>query len=212
MTENRALEYNTERKPLIIRNYGRNIQKMVEFAKTIEEKDERTQFCYYIVRVMEQEQKNSTGDVQRMLWDHLHIISNFELDIDSPYPKPSEDEIFAKTEPLSYKDDKPTFKQYGKNIEYIIQKTIEEEDEEKKTFLTKIIANHMKKLYLNWNRESVSDELIIEHLEKLSDGKLTIKEEDLRSTNDILLKIKKKKTQKSTNTTKLRKRKRIQKK
>ncbi|PID95706.1 MAG: methionyl-tRNA formyltransferase [Bacteroidetes bacterium] len=199
MTTNKVLEYNTERKALIIKDYGRNVQKMADFAKTIEDKKDRTKFCHYIVQVMAKDQKSTSADIDRTLWDHLHIISNFELDVDAPYPIPSESEIFSKPEPLSYKTQKPLFKQYGKNIESIIQKTIEEENEEQKAMLTKIIANHMKKLYLNWNRESVSNELIIEHLQKLSNNQLVVNPEDLISTNSILSKVKKKKPQKPTN-------------
>lgn len=189
------LEYNTAREKLIIKEYGRNIQKLIEYAHTIEDKDQRTRYCHFVVQIMEQMNPHREGgDIKRKLWDHLHLISNFSLDIDSPFPKPAIDDILARPEPMAYKNDPVKFKQYGKNIEKIIQKAVEFEDEETKKILIRIIANHLKKLYLNWNRESVSDELIIDHLNTLSQGKLEIPEDlELHSTSDILAKQRKKK-------------------
>lgn len=189
------LEYNTTREKLVIREYGRNIQKLVDFAKTIEDKDERTRFCHFIVQIMGQSNvQREGGDVKRKLWDHMHIISNFELDVDSPYPLPSFEELTAKPEPLKYNDRPINFRQYGKNIERIVDKAIEFEDEEQKKVLIRIIANHLKKLYLNWNRESVSDELIGEHLKIISNGKLSIPEGvTLNTTSEILARTKRKK-------------------
>ncbi len=192
------LEYNTTREKLVIREYGRNIQKMVNFAKTIEDKDERTRFCHFIVQIMGQTHvQKEGGDVKRKLWDHMHIISNFELDVDSPYPLPSYEELVAKPDPLSYSKRPIEYRQYGRNIELIIDKAIEFEEGEQKQALIKIIANHLKKLYLNWNRESVSDELIDQHLQSISNGKLKVPEDvTLNSTSEILAKTKRKKTTK----------------
>jgi len=195
------LEYNTTREKLVIREYGRNIQKLINFAKTIEDRDERTRFCHFVVQIMGQTNVHKEGgDVKRKLWDHMHIISNFELDVDSPYPLPSYEELVAKPDPLSY-DNKPIeYKQYGKNIERIIDKAIEYEEGEQKQALIKIIANHLKKLYLNWNRESVSDELIASHLHAMSNGKLKIPEGvTLNTTSEILARNKRKKPSKQQN-------------
>lgn len=193
VTEN--LEYNTARDKMIVREYGRNVQKLINFAKTIEDRNERTRFCHFIVQIMEQMHPHREGgDVKRKLWDHLHLIANLELDVDSPYPLPEPETIFAKPEPLKYNLRPVQFKQYGKNIERIIEKTIELEDEEIKKLMVKIIGNHLKKLYLNWNRESVSDELIYEHIKQLSNGKLEIPEDlELNSTSDILARMRRKK-------------------
>jgi hypothetical protein len=137
----------------------------------------------------------------------MHLMANLELDVDAPYPKPEVEEIFKKPEPLSYNNDPLQFKQYGKNIEKIIKKAIDYEDEEMKKLLVKVIANHLKKLYLNWNRESVNDNLINEHLKKLSDGKLEIPEGlELNSTSDILARVRKKKTTKTDQKTRPRRR------
>lgn len=190
------LEYNTTREKMVIREYGRNIQKLINFAKTIEDKDERTRFCHFIVQIMGQMHVHTEGgDIKRKLWDHMHIISNFELDVDSPYPLPSYEELIAKPDPLTY-DNRPIhFRQYGKNIERIAEKAIEFEEGEQKQALIKIIANHLKKLYLNWNRESVSDELIDQHLQTISNGNLKLPEGvTLNSTSEILAKTKRKKT------------------
>lgn len=193
VTEN--LEYNTARDQMVIREYGRNVQKLISFAKTIEDRNERTRFCHFIVQVMGQMHLHREGgDVKRKLWDHLHLIANLELDVDSPYPMPEPEAIFAKPEPLDYNSRPVQFKQYGKNIERIIEKTVELEDEEIKKLMIKILGNHLKKLYLNWNRESVSDELINEHMKQLSNGKLEITEDiELNSTSDILAKMRRKK-------------------
>jgi hypothetical protein len=189
------LEYNTARDHLVIKEYGRNVQKLIHYSKTIEDRNERTRFCHFVVQVMGQMRPHyEGGDVKRKLWDHLHLIADMELEVDSPYPLPEPEAIFAKPDPLKYSDRSATFKQYGKNIEYIIEKTVELEDEEIKKLLVKIIGNHLKKLYLNWNRESVSDELINEHMKKLSGGKMEIPDDvTLNSTSDILAKTRKKK-------------------
>ncbi|MCF8308998.1 MAG: DUF4290 domain-containing protein [Bacteroidales bacterium] len=196
ITEN--LEYNTTREKLVIGEYGRNIQKLISFAKTIENRDERTRFCHFIIQIMGQMHGyKEGGDVKRKMWDHMHIIANFELDVDAPYPLPSYEEFVAKPEPLTYSDSPLQYRQYGKNITQIIQKAIEFEEGEQKQALIKIIANHLKKLYLNWNRESVSDELIDKHLQNLSDGKLSIPEGvTLNTTSEILARTKRKKSSK----------------
>jgi hypothetical protein len=184
------------------------VQKLIDYAKTIEDRNERTRFCHYIVQIMGQMHPHREGgDVHRKLWDHMHLMANLELDVDAPYPKPEVEEIFKKPEPLSYNNDPLQFKQYGKNIEKIIKKAIDYEDEEMKKLLVKVIANHLKKLYLNWNRESVNDNLINEHLKKLSDGKLEIPEGlELNSTSDILARVRKKKTTKTDQKTRPRRR------
>lgn len=190
-----SIEYNTTRDKLQIREYGRNIQKLITFAIAIEDKTERTQFCHFIIQVMGQMQTQKDGsDFKRKLWDHMHIISNFKLDVDSPFEAPTETTFQTKPEPIEYKEKQLRFKQYGSNIEKIIQQAIEFEEGPEKEALVKIIANHLKKLYLHWNRESVNDELINEHLRILSDGKLKLSEDfTYNSTGEILSRLKRRK-------------------
>lgn len=190
------MEYNSQREPLIIPEYGRNIQKMVNYAKTIEDREKRTEAAKFIVSVMASmnQQNKDTGDYRQTLWDHLFIISKFELDVDSPYPMPEKETLTRKPEKVQYSDNKIRFRHYGKNIEAIIKKANEYEDGPEKEALIHAIANHLKKSYLNWNRESVDDIAIEKHLEILSEGKLSLsKDLTLTSTSDILARNKSKK-------------------
>ncbi len=190
------MEYNSQREHLIIPEYGRNIQKMVDYAKTIEDREKRTEAAKFIVSVMASmnQQNREAGDYKQTLWDHLFIISKFELDVDSPYPMPEKETLTRKPEKVMYSDNRIRFRHYGKNIEAIIKKAIEFEDGPEKDALIHAIANHLKKSYLNWNRESVDDVAIEKHLEILSDGKLSLSEDQtLTSTSDILARNKTKK-------------------
>lgn len=193
------MEYNTGRDKLIISEYGRNVQKLVNHAIAMEDREKRTKFAKMIVQIMGQLNPASrdTSDYMHKLWDHLYIISDFQLDVDSPYPPPSREILTAKPEMIQYRDNSIKYKVYGSNIEKIIKvaKTFEEGPE--KEALIHTIANHLKKSYLNWNRDSVNDELIFEHLEKLSAGDLKLHDDlSLSTTNDILAKNKKKKVTK----------------
>ena len=191
------MEYNSQREHLIIPEYGRNIQKMVNYAKTIEDREKRNEAAKFIVSVMASmnQQHKDAGDYRQTLWDHLFIISKFELDVDSPYPMPEKESLTRKPDKVLYSDNKIRFRHYGKNIEAIIKKATEFEEGPEKDALIHAIANHLKKSYLNWNRESVDDVAIEKHLEILSEGKLTLSEnQTLTSTSDILARNKSKKT------------------
>lgn len=183
------MEYNTIRKHLIIPEYGRNIQKMVEFALTIEDREERNQFAKMIVQVMANmnNQLKGTNDFEQKLWDHLYIISDFKLDVDGPFPKPTRKDVFSKPEKVPYSEDHIKFKHYGLNLEKMIKTAIEMEDGDEKTQLVKWIANYMKRSYLTWNRDSVTDIVIYTQLNELADGKLTLNVEDpLISATEVL--------------------------
>lgn len=196
------MEYNTQRKKLRIPVYGRNIQKMIEQCITIEDREKRTKTAELIVSVMAEmiPKTKDSGDFKQKLWDHLHIISDFRLDVDSPYPPPARDVLSSKPEQVAYQDNNISMRPYGKNIERIIEKAIEYPEGEEKDVLVMTIANHLKKAYLNWNRNSVDDSLIIKHLEILSDGKLVLPEDTrLIKTNEVLSQNKKKKTQQPSN-------------
>jgi len=192
------MDYNTSRKKLLLAEYGRNVQNMVEFALTIEDREKRNRVAKTIVQVMSQLNPGvvENNDYWQKLWDQLYIISGFKLDIDSPYPKPTEEVLNLKSEKLKYRDKDFRYGHYGKNIEKIIKKASDIEDGAEKAVFVEAIANHLKKTYLTWNRDSVSDELIYEHLDKLSAGKLKLSDEtQLQNTNDILARtaVKKKK-------------------
>lgn len=189
------LEYNSERNELKIPEYGRNIQKMVEYAKTIEDEEKRNNTAKGIVDVMGNMNPHlrDVPDFQHKLWDQLFIISNFELDVESPFPKPSREELYARPEPLPYPQNFPKYRFYGNNIKRMIDEAIKIEDGELKDGLMFNIANHMKKCYLNWNKDSVSDKIIFDHLRDLSDGKLDLKAdtEELSDANALVRQVKK---------------------
>lgn len=188
------MEYNTARGPMAIAEYGRNIQQMIEYITTIEDREKRTKAAKFIVNVMAQmhPQVKEAGDYKHKLWDHLFIISDFKLDVDGPYPPPPPQVLSAKPEPLHAATSEIKFRHYGKNITLMIEKASAYEEGPEKDALAKVIANHMKKSYLNWNRDSVTDELIEEQLSILSNGALKLKENTrLSATSDILAQNKK---------------------
>ena len=189
------MEYNTGRGKLLIREYGRNTQKLIQYCTSIEDRAKRTVFAKTIIQIMAQinPAARESGDFRHKLWDHLHIMAEFKLDVDAPYPLPSQDILIARPDKIKYHSDRAQYKMYGSNIKKIIDTAITFEDGPEKDALVHAIANHMKKSYLNWNRESVADDLIFEHLDSLSNGKLQLKNElRLSSTNDILSRNKKK--------------------
>jgi len=192
-----TMEYNTSRNKLIISEYGRNVQKLVKYCMTIEDRVERTKFAKIIIQIMGQMNPSvrESGDFRHKLWDHMHVISDFQLDVDAPYPLPTKKFQDIKPQQVGYGEHDIKFKMYGANIVKIIEKANEFEEGEEKDALVHAIANHLKKSYLNWNRESVDDELIMDHLNTLSKGKLEMKDDlRLNTTNEILARNKKKKT------------------
>ena len=193
------MDYNTTRHKLILSEYGRNVQSMVEYVLSVEDREKRSRLAKAIISVMGQVNPavKESGDYKQKLWDQLHIIADFKLDVDSPYPMPSPDVLAFSTEKLSYRDKNFRYGHYGKNIEKIIQKASLLDDGPDKEMYVEMIANHLKKTYLTWNRDSVSDELIYEHLDLLSNGLLKLSDDaKLHNTNDILARnIKKKKFQ-----------------
>jgi hypothetical protein len=173
------LEYNTQRNKLIISEYGRHIQKMVDYAVGLKNKEERQKTAEGIINLMGELNPHlrDIEDFKHKLWDHLFIISNFKLEVDSPYPLPKVEELFEKPEPLPYPNKKIKYNHYGKVIEMLIEEAIKMEDKEIKDKLTLSIANQMKKSYINWNLDSVEDKLIINQLSILSNQKLSLTED-----------------------------------
>ena len=182
------MEYNTSQTKLVNGEYGRHIQKMIEYAIEINDRDLRNQQAKAIVRAMSCFSTGSkdTEDYWNKLWDQLFVISNYRLDVDSPFPKP-QPEIENRPKPLKYPKRDIRYRPYGVVIEDVINKVITEEDSAEKEQTVENIANHLKRQYLNWNRDSVNDMLIYEHLNTLSHGKLKLqKNTNLHSTRAIL--------------------------
>lgn len=184
------LEYNSERKPLIIPEYGRHLQKLIDQALVVENREERNKFAKYIISVMGSMNPHlrDVPDFQHKLWDQIFIMSNFQLDVDSPYPIPSKEVLQLKPDPLKYPQNFPKYRFYGNNITYMIEKANQWEDGEMKQALVRVIANHMKKSYLSWNKDTVTDAVIFEHLYELSGGKLNLMTttEELSNTQDLI--------------------------
>jgi len=178
------LEYNTIREELIIPEYGRHIQKMINYASSRESKEERNKLANSIISVMGNLQPHlrDVPDFQHKLWDQLFIMSDFKLDADSPFEKPSKEVLNAKPEPLSYPQNFPKYRFYGNNIKIMIDEAVKWDAGEMKEALVLTIANHMKKCFLNWNKDSVKDQVIFDHLYELSDSKI-----DIRDSKEELL-------------------------
>lgn len=190
------MEYNSTRPLLTIAEYGRNIQKMINHAINVKSREERTKAVNEIIKVMGQLNPHlrDVSDFTHKLWAHLFIMSDFKLDVDSPYPKPKPGSLQKKPEKLEYPRDDIRYKHYGKTIEQIIKKAVEMKDGEEKEALIEVIANLMKRSYLTWNRDSVNDQVIFDHLQQLSKGELKPKSDfRLNETNEILASNKKRK-------------------
>ncbi|MBT8244693.1 MAG: DUF4290 domain-containing protein [Winogradskyella sp.] len=184
------LEYNTEREHLIIPEYGRHLQKMINHAKSRETKEERNKLAKAIIAVMGNLQPHlrDVPDFKHKLWDQLFIMADFEIDVDSPFDKPDREVILARPEPLKYPQNFPKYRFYGNNIKTMIDVAMTWEEGDMKEGLVYTIANHMKKCFLNWNKDTVEDAVIYEHLYELSDGKINLKDsnEDLTDSSSLL--------------------------
>jgi len=174
------LEYNTEREHLIIPEYGRHLQKMINYAKSRETKEERNKLANAIISVMGNLQPHlrDVPDFKHKLWDQLFIMADFDFDVESPYGLPSKEEIQARPEVLKYPQNHPKYRFYGNNIKTMIDVCVNWEEGELKEALKFTIANHMKKCFLNWNKDTVEDAVIFNHLYELSHGKLDLKNSD----------------------------------
>ena len=184
------LEYNAERSHLIIPEYGRHLQKLIDLATEIIDKDERNKAAKYIIDVMGTMNPHlrDVPDFQHKLWDQLFIMSDFKLEVDSPYPIPSREVLNQKPERLAYPQNFPKYRFYGNNIKYMIDVANRWENGEMKNALVIVIANHMKKSFLSWNKDTVEDAVIFQHLYELSDGKIDLlkSDEELSTSYDLI--------------------------
>lgn len=157
-----------------MREYGRHIQKMVEYLLTVEDRSERQRQAMIVIELMGflNPHLKNVEDFRHMLWDHLFFISNFKLDVDSPYPIPQKETYKAKPDPMEYPKRHPKFSHLGKNLELVIDKALKEEDPEKKAGFAHSIAYYMKLAYSNWHKELVHDDAIRGELDKITDGQL----------------------------------------
>lgn len=173
-----GFDYNSTRNKLLLTEYGRNVQNMVKYIVALPTKDERNKYAQVVIDLMGflNPHLRDVADFKHKLWDHLHIISDFQLDVDSPYPKPSPEAIHLKPEPLKYPHQRIKYKHYGKTIEMMIEKAKSIEEPERRRHMVQAVANFMKMAYVQWNKDSVADETILADLYAMSNGELRIEE------------------------------------
>ncbi|NOY37586.1 MAG: DUF4290 domain-containing protein [Chlorobi bacterium] len=187
--------YNTTREPLKLPEYGRHIHEMVQHLKTIPERDTRNKAAQTLIAIMQNmtPHRDMNGDFKHKLWDHLTIMADYDLDIDAPYELPTQDKMAEKPRKVPYASEQIRFKHYGHLTEELISTASGMPEGEEKSLLIKMIANHMKRQYLKWNRQQVTDEVIFNDMITLAGGKLKIPDELILKENKDLLGKKKKK-------------------
>jgi uncharacterized membrane protein YgcG len=168
------MEYNTERNRLEMKEYGRHVQKMIEYLLTIEDPEKRQQNANAVIELMGflNPHLKNVDDFRHKLWDHLFLISNFNLEVESPYSIPTRETLSEKPLPLKYPKRKPKYSHLGKNLELVINKALEEKDEAKKEGLANAVAYYMKLAYTNWHKEVVHDDSIQSELSSITKGNL----------------------------------------
>ncbi len=187
-------DYNTQRDPLVLREYGRNVQKLVNFLKTIEDREKRNKMADTLVGLVKRltPANKEVAETNQKLWDDMHIMSEFTLDVDAPFPIPEKDVLEKKPEKVGYAQNDIRFKHYGKNIELLINRAIAIEEPEAKASAVQYIGKLMKSFYTTWNKDVVEDDLIIEQIGILSKGKLVIDKENFGGFNTLYKATKKK--------------------
>jgi hypothetical protein len=169
------MEYNTTRNGLAMREYGRHIQKMIEHLLTIDDPERRQRNAFAVIELMGflNPHLKNVEDFRHKLWDHLFLISNFKLEVKSPYPIPTKETLKGKPKPLHYPKRYPRYSHLGKNLEVIINKALKEQDPEKRLGFANAIAYYMKLAYNNWHKELVHDDAIQSELNGITEGQLT---------------------------------------
>ncbi|WGQ08850.1 DUF4290 domain-containing protein [Pedobacter gandavensis] len=171
-------DYNTTRNELILAEYGRNVQNMVKYIIELPDLEERNKYAQAVIDLMGflNPHLRDVADFKHKLWDHLHIISGYKIDVDSPYPKPTPEDALVKPKHIGYPQQKITYKHYGKTVETMIEKAKAVDDPERRAAMVQGIANFMKMAYVTWNKDSVADETILKNLRELSGGELQLDE------------------------------------
>jgi len=168
------MEYNTTRTHLVMREYGRHIQRMIEYLLSIEDPEKRQKNAYVVIELMGflNPHLKNVEDFRHKLWDHLFLISDFKLEVESPYPIPTREKLQGRPDPISYPKRKPRLYHLGKNLELVIDKALNEEDAAKRQGFANAIAYYMKLAYNNWHKETVHDDAIQSELTNITNGEL----------------------------------------
>ena len=179
------MEYNSQRPPITLKEYGRNVQKLVEHIKTFPSIEKRTELAYTLIELIKQltpSLKDQPENPQR-IWDDLYIMADFDLDVNSPFPKPEPDILFKKPDTMEYPQTQVKFRHYGKNIEKLVKEALKIEDEQEREDAIIYLGKLMKTFYSNWNKESLDDSVILKDIQLMSGGALNINIEKVREDN-----------------------------
>jgi hypothetical protein len=179
------LEYNTQRPDIILKEYGRNVQKLVEYIRAQPDKDKRTELSYTLIELIKQLNPSikEQGDDSQRLWDDFYIIADFELDVNSPYPVPERAVIFRKPDRVDYPQQNVRFKHYGKNIEKLVKEALKLENDQEREDAIIYLGKLMKTFYSNWNKETLDDSVILKDIQAMSGGALNMTIEKVRDEN-----------------------------
>jgi len=178
-------EYNPQQNHFILKEYGRNVQKLVDFIIGLEDRDKRTRYAHTLVELMRQIHPGmrDAQDYSNKLWDDLYIMSGFNLDVDSPYPLPEKDLLGKKPKTVAYNTHNLKYKHYGRNVELLIEKAIQLDSEEERLGAIAYIGKLMKTFYSAWNKENVDDAVILDHLREMSGNRLSLPLEKIKAEN-----------------------------
>ncbi len=179
------MDYNTSLNPIILKEYGRNIQKIVGYLRTIEDKEKRTQYAHTLVELMKQiaPSVKETTETNQKLWDDMFIMADFDLDVDSPFPKPEKEILSKKPQRMPYVNNRIKYKHYGRNIELLVKEAIKKEDPQEREEAIIYIGKLMKSFYGSWNKEVIDDAVILDNIKAISDGALDIDLDRVKEDN-----------------------------
>lgn len=178
-------EYNSARPTIILKEYGRNVQKMIDYIRTVPDREKRTELCYALIALIKQLNPEiiEQGDDPHRMWDDLFIIANWDIDVNNPYPIPEPDVVFKKPMKMNYPQTNVRFKHYGKNIERLVQEALKKEDPQEREETIIYLGKLMKTFYSNWNKESLDDSVILKDIQNMSGGALNVSIDKVREDN-----------------------------
>lgn len=182
---NKIGEYNTQREGITLKEYGRNVQKLVAYIRTIPDKKKRTEMATTLIELIKQlapVAKEPNENPQRM-WDDLYIIADFNLDVDTPFGIPQRENLFKKPRKMEYPQSEVRFKHYGKNIDRLVKEAVKKEDPQEREEAIIYLGKLMKTFYGNWNKEILDDSIILRDIKIMSGGVLTLDLDKVREDN-----------------------------
>jgi len=179
------MDYNTSLSPLILKEYGRNVQKLVEYLRTIEDVEKRTQQAHTLVSLMKQlsPANREAAETNQKLWDDLYIMADFDIELENPFPIPEKEVLTKKPDRVPYQSNRIKYKHYGRNIELLVKEAIAKEDPQEREDAIIYIGKLMKSFYGSWNKEVIDDAVILENMVAISGGKLNIDIDKVKEDN-----------------------------